>query len=229
MADLPGKAVHDFYFNKSRKKLFVQDVFGPKDEMPLPVYFRGYSEMPVLEKKALEVCSGKILDIGAGAGSHALELQKKFDEVYALEISPSACEVMKNRGVQQIICEDVFNYKAEKFDTLLLLMNGIGLCATLTGFKKFLGHAEDLLNPNGQLIFDSCDISYMFEDTAKPDYYYGQVKCRYEYGGLFTDWFEWLYLDQQTMSKIAAECGWNAKIILEDENDQYLAVLTKIR
>lgn len=87
--------------------------------------------------------------------------------------------------------------------------------------------AEDLLHLHGQLIFDSCDISYMYEVAEKPDYYYGQVKCRYEYDQLLTDWFEWLYLDKKTMTQIATECGWNAEVVFEDENDQYLAVLTK--
>ena len=227
MTDLPGKAIHDYYFNKSKIKLYVKDIFGPKVEMPLSLYFRGFSEMPDLEKKALQLGRGKILDIGAGSGSHVLELQKNNDEVYALEISPSACEVMKNRGVENVICKDIFKYKGEKFDTLLLLMNGIGLSSTLEGFKKFLKKAEDLLDPNGQLIFDSCDISYMYEVAEKPDYYYGQVKCRYEYDQLLTDWFEWLYLDKKTMTQIATECGWNAEVVFEDENDQYLAVLTK--
>ena len=200
MTDLPGKAIHDYYFNKSKIKLYVKDIFGPKVEMPLSLYFRGLSEMPDLEKKALQLSRGKILDIGAGSGSHVLELQKNNDEVYALEISPSACEVMKN---------------------------GIGLSSTLEGFKKFLKKAEDILHLNGRLIFDSCDISYMYEVAEKPDYYYGQVKCRYEYDQLLTDWFEWLYLDKNTMTQIATECGWNAEVVFEDENDQYLAVLTK--
>ena len=67
----------------------------------------------------------------------------------------------------------------------------------------------------------------MYEVAEKPDYYYGQVKCRYEYDQLLTDWFEWLYLDKKTMTQIATECGWNAEVVFEDENDQYLAVLTK--
>ena len=227
MIDLPGKAIHDFYFEKSNKKLFVQDIFGPKVEMPLKTYFRRFSEMPDLEKKALQLCSGKILDIGAGSGSHVLELQKNHKEVYALEISSSACEVMENRGVQNVICADVFAYEGEKFDTLLLLMNGIGISSTIDGFKKFLKKAEELLNPNGKLIFDSCDIGYMYEVAEKPDYYYGQVRCRYEYEQLLTDWFQWLYLDKETMQTISAALGWKSEIILEDDSDQYLAVLTK--
>lgn len=203
-------------------------MFGPKVEMPVSYYFRNYNKMPELEQKALELCEGKILDIGAAAGSHALELQNRGFDITALEISPNACEVISNRGLKQVVCEDIFKFKSEKFDTLLLLMNGIGLSSTVSGFRSFLKKTESLLNPDGQLIFDSCDISYMYENLEMPsDYYYGEVKCRYEYAQELTDWFQWLYLDQNTMRKIATEDNWYSEIVFEDENSQYLAVLKK--
>lgn len=228
MTDLPGQAISDFYFKDSTKKLFVHDEFGPKVQMPLPIYFRGFDEMPDLEQKALKLCTGKVLDIGAGAGSHALELQNLNFYVTALEISEAACEVMSGRGVTNVVCADIFEYSDQKFNTLLMLMNGIGLCGTCEGFKRFLQHAEQLLLPGGQLIFDSCDIAYMYEDVPTPEHYYGEVNCRYEYAGRKTDWFRWLYLDYQTMSALARSAGWSVERIAEDENDQYLARIIKI-
>ena len=227
MIDLPGQSIHDFYFKNTKKKLFEHDEFGPKVEMPLAVYFRDFYEMPELEQKALKLCTGKVLDIGAGAGSHALELQNLHIDVSTLEISPAACEVMQSRGIHQVVCDDIFKYNHEKFDTLILLMNGIGLCGTCGGFEKFLQHAQTLLSPGGQLIFDSCDIAYMYEDLPQPENYYGEVKCCYEYSRQKTDWFRWLYLDFNTMSAIARSVGWNVECIAEDENDQYLARLTR--
>ena len=229
MTDLPGNAIHAFHFTTSRKKLFVHDEFGPKVEMPVSYYFRNFKKMPELEQLAVEKCFGKVLDIGAAAGSHTLELQRRGLEVSALEISPSACEVMEARGVKQIICGDFFQFSGQKFDTLLLLMNGIGICATLDGFKLFLAKADTLLNAGGQIIFDSCDTAYMYEDTPKPTgHYYGEIKTRYEFDRQLTGWFQWLYLDQMTMQRMATACGFHSEIIFEDENDQYLAVLTKI-
>jgi len=227
MTDLPGQAIHDYFVNNTKKKLFVHDEFGPKVEMPLPVYFRDFYEMPELEQKALKLCTGKVLDIGAGAGSHAIELQNLKFNVTALEISNAACDVMRARGVENVVCDDIFEYSNEKFDTLLLLMNGIGLCGTCEGFIKFLKHAEKLLSPGGQIIFDSCDIAYMYEDLPRPEHYYGEVKCCYEYSRQKTEWFHWLYLDFGTMSMIARAAGWNVERIAEDENNQYLARLTR--
>lgn len=228
MTDLPGKAIHDFHFTKNRKKLFVHDMFGPKVEMPVSYYFRNFKKMPELEQKAIGLCRGKILDIGAAAGSHALEIQRKGFDVTALEISPAACDVMKDRGLRQVVCEDFFKYDGEKYDTLLLLMNGIGISFTLSGFRNFLKKTASLLNPGGQIIFDSCNIAYMYEDIEMPSsHYYGEVKCRYEYDKQLTDWFQWLYLDSKTMTKIANEENWHSDIVFEDENDQYLAVLSR--
>ncbi len=227
MTDLPGKAIYDFHFRKKRKKLFVHDMFGPKVEMPVSYYFRTLKKMPELEQKAIEFCKGKILDIGAAAGSHAIELQKKGLDVTAVEISPAACDVMKDRGIVNVVCKDFFKYEDEKYDTLLLLMNGIGLSSTLSGFKNFLKKAETLLNSNGQIIFDSSDIAYMYEEIEMPSHYYGEVNCRYEYDKQLTDWFQWLYIDENTMLSIAEEEKWHCEIVFQDENDQYLALLSK--
>lgn len=229
MIDLPGIAIKNYFEKTSKAKLFVHDQFGPKVEMPISLYFRNEKHLPILEKKALGLCQGNILDIGAGAGSHALILQEKKLKVTALEISPAACEVMRKRGVTNVVCEDIFHYENQKFDTLLLLMNGIGLSGTLDGFISFLKKANSLLSKNGKLIFDSCDIAYMYEDADFPkDKYYGEVHCRYEYQKEFTDFFDWLYLDKNTLIEIATKEGWSVQIIYEDENDQYLACLQKI-
>lgn len=227
MADLPGKAISDFYFKKTKSRLYVQDTFGPKVEMPIKMYFRELDKMPELEKIAIELCEGRTMDVGAGAGSHALELQNFGIDVAALEISPKACAVMEKRGVKKVVCEDVFKYSEEQFDTLLLLMNGIGFCGTLEGFRKFLNHAEMLLKPGGQIIFDSCDVDYMFENSPKPENYYGEITCRYEFENEISNWFKWLYVDKETMMDVAESEGWEAEIIAEDDSFQYLARLQK--
>ncbi|TXF79020.1 class I SAM-dependent methyltransferase [Chryseobacterium sp.] len=227
MTDLPGLAIHDFYYGKNTAGLFVEDRFGPEVEMPVSLYFRTAEEMPELERIALEECRGRVLDIGAGAGSHALELERKSLDVTALEISPKSCEVMEQRGLRKVLLKDFFQLEDEKFDTLLLLMNGVGISSTLAGFRDFLKKCSSLLNPSGSLIFDSCDIAYMYEDLEFPQNYYGEVECRYHYGTALTDWFKWLYIDQGTMKKTAGEEGWSAEIVYTDEIDQYLAVLKK--
>jgi methylase of polypeptide subunit release factors len=184
--------------------------------------------MPALEHAALQLCRGKILDIGAGAGSHALWLQQQGAAITAMEISVLACDVMNQRGVETIIQQDIFTYSKERYDSLLLLMNGIGLAGTLAGLRIFLQHAATLLNPGGQLIFDSSDVAYVYKDHF-PDLknYYGEIAYRYQYKGKKTDWFNWLYVDRYTLSAIALSEGWRAAFITEDENGQYLVKLQR--
>ncbi len=227
MKDILGKAISDYYNYEREHLLWVHDEYGPKVEMPIVTYFRREDQMPELELKALDLCRGKVLDIGAGAGSHALALQDRNIAVTAIDISKLATEVMQLRGVEQAIAQDIFQYHEGQFDTLLLLMNGVGLVGNIQGLRRFLRHAGTLLLPGGHLLFDSSDVAYLYEDGLPiADNYYGEIKCRYEYRRQKTDWFTWLYIDRHTLSLIAADEGWQTEIIFEDDQDQYLARLT---
>jgi SAM-dependent methyltransferase len=226
MNDLLGTAISDHYFGTAPAKLWVYDTLGPRVEMDVSVYFRDWSKMPELEKIALQECGSKVLDTGAGAGSHALALQEREKDVTALDISALNVDVMKARGVRKAIAGDIFSFSEGKYDTLLLLMNGIGLVSNVEGLRKFLRHVRRLLLPGGQILFDSSDVAYMYEETPVPvDRYYGEITCRYGYRRHKTDWFSWLYIDFGTMRKIAAEEGWKPDLLFEDDDDQYLARL----
>ncbi|MGI4750191.1 MAG: class I SAM-dependent methyltransferase [Janthinobacterium lividum] len=225
--DIYGQALQDYYNHQPPEKLWLNNSYGEPEEMPIEVFFRGEAEMPEAERLALSLCRGKILDIGAGVGSHALVLQQRGLEVTALKISSGATTIMQNRGVKTVLQQDIFQYKTEKFDTLLLLMNGIGLTQNLTGLNCFLQHAKQLLLPGGQLLFDSSDISYLYEDLPLPkSNYYGEISYQYEYKNQLGDWFNWLYIDPETLKKHTANLGWICELIYEDDMDLYLAKLT---
>ncbi|MVN20369.1 methyltransferase domain-containing protein [Mucilaginibacter sp. HMF7410] len=225
--DIYGQALLDFYNRQPEEKLWLHNTYGGPEEMPIEVFFRGEEEMPEAELLALQLCRGKVLDIGAGAGSHALILQQQGFDVAALEISAGATAVMQKRGVKRVVQQDIYQYKTEKFDTLLLLMNGIGLTQTLAGLGRFLHHTKQLLLPGGQLIFDSSDIAYLYEDVPLPkNSYYGEISYQYQYKNQKSDWFNWLYIDQKTLLKTALKNGWNCEVLYEDEMDLYLARLT---
>lgn len=227
MKDILGNAIMDYYNFERNHVLWVHDHHGPKVEMPVKTYFRKEREMPELELKALGLCKGTILDIGAGAGSHTLALEDREMDVTAMDISPQLISVMEMRGVTKFIQQDIFKYKDAKFDTLLLLMNGIGLVGNMEGLRRFLNHCETLLNPGGQLIFDSSDVAYLYEDDVPVmDNYYGEIECRYEYRKQKTDWFSWLYIDRNTLRLVAEDEGWKMEYIMEDESGQFLVRLS---
>ncbi|MEJ5993674.1 methyltransferase domain-containing protein [Pedobacter sp. Du54] len=224
--DVFGLALSDFYKNGNADILWLNNSYGDIEEMPVAIFFRTEEEMPVLEHKALEACYGKVLDVGAGVGSHALILQEIGLDVTAIDVSADAVKIMQQRGVKKAFEESIF-LTNKKYDTLLFLMNGIGLTGTLPGFIDFLHHAKKLLLPKGQLLFDSSDISYLYEESVKPEnHYFGEVSYSYTYKNKLGNWFNWLYLDQETLIHIAKENGWETEIIFDDGEDQYLARLT---
>ena len=227
MKDIHGKAILDYYQGKEESSLILHTSYGESEEMPVEVFFRDELDFKTLEHLALIECSGKVLDLGAGAGAEALVLQSRGFEVYALEYSPGCVQVMQQSGVDHVLFEDYRTHHG-KYDTILALMNGLGLAGTLAGVPAFLTKCMSLLNPGGQLLIDSSDISYLYEDgLEKPAGYYGEVRYQYEYQGERGDWFDWVYVDQETLAEIVGKLGLLLEILMTDENDQYLARITK--
>jgi len=221
--DIYGKALVDQFLGKRKSKLWLYNSYGHPEDMPVDIFFRPEADMPEMEIIALDLCRGKTLDIGAGVGSHALILQSKGIDVTALEISTKACEIMKHRGVKKVINTDILQYNSEKYDTIVLLMNGIGLCEDIPGLHYFLDYIKKLLAPGGQLIFDSSDIAYLYKpDDFISTNYYGEISYQYEYQKIKGNWFKWLYVDFDTLKAIAEKGGWECEMIYEDDMDQYL-------
>jgi SAM-dependent methyltransferase len=222
--DVFGNALQDQFDNNTADTLWLHNSYDEPEEMPVDIFFRTEEEMPDIELEAMDLCEGRVLDVGGGAGSHALILQERGFEVTAIDISAAAVAIMQKRGLRHALEGDIFSYQGEKFDTLLFLMNGIGLTGTIRNFKTFLDQAKTLLNEGGQLLFDSSDITYLYEDIEMPtDKYYGEVSYQYEYKGEKGEWFNWLYIDPQLLKKIAREAGWECHLLFDDGQDQYLA------
>jgi SAM-dependent methyltransferase len=225
--DIFGEALQDYFEKRIQSPLILHNNYGEDEDMPLDVFFRDPEDFPELEFIALALCDGKVLDVGAGAGSHSLYLQEKGFDVTALDLSPQACAIMKNRGVKKILNRNIFEYVGVKYDTLLFLMNGIGLAENIDGFKRLLAQCKKILKKGGQLIFDSSNIAYLYEEgLSLPNHYYGEVIFQYEYKSEQGAPFGWLYIDQNTLIKLAQQDGWVVQILYEDENDQYLVRLS---
>jgi 2-polyprenyl-3-methyl-5-hydroxy-6-metoxy-1,4-benzoquinol methylase len=226
MSDILGKALSDYMKGDTEAMLLVHTSYGEIETMPASVFFRTETQMPDLEKYILSLCKGKVLDAGAGAGSHSLWLQEKGLEVWALDISPAAVQIMQQRGIRQAMCGDIFTYTGEKFDTILLIMNGIGIARTIKDLKKLLRRFKKMLNRGGQILLDSCDVSYL-EEANIYTHYIGEVTYQFEYKDQKGEPFEWLYLDISTLQDIAVEEGWHCQIIYE-EGETYAARLFRL-
>ncbi len=237
MKDLFGKAILDFQTQNSPEDLLTETNISEEDEMSVAYLFRSYSEMGILEQKALLLAEGKVLDIGCGAGSHSLYLQneKKLD-VTAIDISKNAIEACQLRGVENTKVEAILEFETEeKFDTILLLMNGTGIFEKLKNVSNYLQKLKSLLAKNGQILIDSSDIIYMFdedEDGGKwisGDAYYGELEFTISYKGQKEAPFPWLYMDYNTLQNAAVANGFQCEMVLEGEHFDYLAKLSNAK
>lgn len=231
--DIFGNAILDYQLGTYTEDIKTYSSLDEEDVIPVPYLFRTYKAMPPLEKKALKLCKGSILDIGSGAGSHSLYLQEKGFDVTALDHSHGAVRACKLRGIEKVVESDLYDFKGQKFDTLLMLMNGIGIVGKLKNLDKFFNHIKTLLKPGGQLLLDSSDIIYMFEEDEDGGYwlpdtgnYYGEVTFTMEYKKKKTDEFPWLYIDYNTLQRAAQSSNFNCELVSEGEHYDYLAKLT---
>jgi SAM-dependent methyltransferase len=231
MLDLFGKAILDFQTNNAPSAIITETTISETDEMDVAYLFRSFNEMPKIEQKALQLTRGKVLDVGCGAGSHSLYLQEKGLEVNGIDISPRAIKACKLRGIKNAKVQNVLDLENDKFDTILLLMNGTGIFGTLAETSKYLQKLKSLLSPNGQVLIDSSDIIYMFdedEDGSKwipADGYYGELIFTISYKNKIEKPFPWLYLDYNTLQNAAFANGLQCELVEEGNHFDFLARL----
>lgn len=234
MKDLFGQAILDYQTNNSPEDLITETTISEEDEMSVAYLFRSYEEMPLMEQKALELARGKVLDVGCGAGSHSLYIQNKRNlQVTSIDISTNAIKACTLRGLKNAKVQDVMTLADEKYDTILLLMNGAGMCGKLKNIPNFLLKLKSLLSPGGQILLDSSDIIYMFDDDEdggkwipSANHYYGEIVFNISYKGEKEKPFDWMFIDYNTLQNAALDNGLQCQLILEGEHYDYLAKLS---
>ena len=232
--DPMGAAIADFYKNGIAGRLRVLSSMFDEDEIPVAHLFREEDEMGELELKALGLSKGRILDVGAGAGCHALALQDKGMSVTAIDVSPLSVEVMAKSGVDDARLVNLYDDAlCEKFDTILMLMNGSGIIGKIANMPQFFARIDSLLAEGGQVLMDSSDLIYLFEDEEGgvdidlAGDYYGEVDFAMQYKNIKGEPFDWLYIDFETLALHATENGFVAELVAEGEHYDYLARLTR--
>ena len=231
--DILGDALLDYQNGDYTEDITTFSSVAGEDTLPLPYLFRDFAAMPSIEQKALNLCRGTILDIGCGAGSHSLYLQQKGLNATALDSSKGAIETCKLRGIKNCVQFNISDFKGSRFDTLLLLMNGIGIVEKLANLDAFFTHLKSILANNGQIVLDSSDIIYMFDQDddggrwlPASKNYYGEVQFTMEYNAKKSKPFSWLYIDFNTLKRAAIANNLNCELVYEGEHYEYLARLT---
>ncbi len=226
--DIMGLALANYKSNQGSASLKVNCNKADDETYDLSYFFRNWQAMPETEKKALDLVYGKTLDVGTGTGIHAKVLQEKGIELMAIDISPYAVQLAKEQGIKNVYCVNFFELINEKFDTILFLMNGIGLVETMVGLEAFFQKCDELLEKDGQIIFDSSDLIYLLEEEDGSykidlnDAYYGEVEFQVEYENRKGKPFPWLFIDFENLAFYAEQFGFKAELIYEDEHYNYL-------
>ncbi len=216
--DPHGRALLDCFRGKTGAMLIChQD--GERDDVPASFWLR--EEIDPLEALGLDLCRGRVLDVGAGAGVHALALQRRGLEVTAIDISPACVAILRERGVRDALATDLFTFSGQRFDTVLCLCNGLDKVGTLDALPRFFDHVRSLLAPNGQLIADSFDVR-VGADAARQKAlserhasgrYFGEFDLRFEYEGRSGPTFSVLQVDYHTLTHVAARAGFTCELI----------------
>ncbi len=227
-----GKAVHDYFHGITTDTILVRTDIAEDETLSPGYFFRSFEDMPVQEQEALRRCKGKVLDIGAGAGAHSIWLKENGLEVTSIDISPLSCETMITRGLKNVLCCDIYALKDQKFDTILLLMNGAGVAQTLPGLAVLLLHLKNLLNPKGRILADSSDLLYLFTDEngeswidIGSDTYYGEMEYQLIYKNVKGKKFPWLFVDPDTLTEYAEKAGFMVVDKIEGVHFDYMIEL----
>lgn len=227
-----GQAIKEYFTGGKAAKLRVFSSQFYEDEIPVATLFRTFEQMPPQEREAVRLCHGRVLDVGAGSGCHTLEITKRGLEVVAIDISEVSVQVMKERGIDARTVDFFDKSFDEKFDTVLMAMNGIGIVGKIERLPEFFMRAKQLLAPEGQILLDSSDIKYVFEnedgslDIDLAAGYYGELDYRMQYRGIKGETFDWLYIDFDTLSLYAEQFGFVCEKCIDGEHYDYLARLT---
>jgi SAM-dependent methyltransferase len=226
------------YHNGARNATIVVYDDYERDEAPIGYFYREPADFPLLECRALELCRGRVLDIGAGSGCHALALQQRGLAVTAIEVAPELVEILRARGVRDARLATWMDFEAEPYDTVFIMMNGVGLAETLPGLRPFLRRLRTLIRSDGQVLADSTDVGVYLDPEAgrtgrleRPDgRYLGELHFQLEFEGRKGAPFSQLYVDPGTLSRHAAAEGWDCEILLPpDEYGHYLVRLAPKR
>lgn len=232
MKDIFGNALLDYFNGNYTEDIITSTNISHDDELALTYLFRDYKDMPKLEQKALQLAKGNVLDVGCGAGSHSLYLQEQGLQVKAIDVSKGAVEVSQKRGVKNVALTSILD-ETETFDTILLMMNGTGIFQELSKVTHYLKHLKSLLNPGGQILIDSTDIKYMYEDDDGGYWqdmnanYYGELDYLLSYKGEDATVTTWLYLDFNTLVTASKAVGLHCDLMMEGEHFDYLARIYK--
>lgn len=216
--DIIGNALLDYLNGNPNAELILHShmkinnnhIVNGKDRIQVSGFYNEINNLMEVDKQILNQCYGKVLDIGAGAGSHSLILMNKGIDVYSLDISPGAVEVMKRRGLKKVYCNDIKKIKITQFDTLIFAGNNHGLFGSIQELEEFFLNTADLLKPNGQILIASPYIKIPINnhDIGRFCTQYIELNMKLEYKGVVSKAFKWFMVEPDYLINYFKKYGW---------------------
>jgi len=225
-----GIALRDFVQGNTAGVLEKRYAGGVSEPIPVELSFREPDHFGG-DACALDHCRGRVLDVGAGCGQHALYLERAGYDVTAIDVLPEAVDIMRGLGLSDVREVSFYDMPAEGYDTLLFLGRTFGFAESLNGLDNVLGKCRELLNSGGQVLLTSLDVGRSAvlsddENATGAGSYPGEVCFRFVYAGIVGTESRWLYIDPQALSERAHRCGWESEVLHDEGDGNYLARLT---
>lgn len=230
-----GMALLAYFQGDTGAEVILRRDDGQEAPLPVSIFFRDPPEFTPLDNAAINRCTGQVLDVGAGTGVHSLVLERRGLRVTAIDLSPHAVEIMKQRGLTDVHCADVFEFQGRAFDTILMMGHGIGVVETIAGLDRFLTQGHALLSEHGQVLLHSFDVRSTSEPrnlayheaNRQAGRYFGEIRMQFEFQGQEGPPCGWLHVDSDTLKEHAESAGWRCAVLHREENGDYLARLAR--
>jgi 2-polyprenyl-3-methyl-5-hydroxy-6-metoxy-1,4-benzoquinol methylase len=161
--DVLGLLAYDYDQGNPLEDITVHSDICDPDTLPHSILFRDKDFLFEVEYKALPLCEGRVMDVGSGTGCLSKILIDQGLQVESIDVS-QGCVDYQNKNGLMAKCTDFFDLKPDMYDTILLMMNGIGIVGTINRMDAFFAKSKELLSPSGKILMDSSDIAYMFEN-----------------------------------------------------------------
>ncbi|MFC1803875.1 methyltransferase domain-containing protein [Thermoproteota archaeon] len=200
-------------------------------------YFSTFDEWNIHTQESMQQVKGTVLDIGCGAGRHALYLQDKGLDVLGIDNSPLAIKVCQLRGLKKtkVTSIDELSFDTGSFDTILMLGNNFGLFGSFNKAKELLMRFHSFASDDCLIIAETLD-PYKTDNPVHLKYHElnlsrgrmgGQIRFRIRYGIFTTPWFDYLFVSKDEMSEILNGTGWRVREFIESESVSYIALIEK--
>jgi SAM-dependent methyltransferase len=233
--DAFGRALLD-QFERGNARVVVERDDGYVDTESMSWYFGELRHWHPCERRVLRYVRGRVLDLGAGAGRVALELQKRGHDVVAIDISPLAVDVCQKRGVldARVLRLTQIESSLGSFDTVAMFGNNFGLFASPRRARWLLRRLRGLTTADARIVAVSRD-PYQTSDPHNLAYHErnrrrgrlaGQIRLRVRYRAYTTPWADYLMVSSSEMEEILAGTGWSLGRVVRDDA-VYAVVITR--